>query len=657
MRHDERLPWERWEDNEQPSANPSRDSAAPTEPQPRLRARPERLSIGVVVDSVPPPRSTPRRRVLIATCAGLLIVVVLGAVIAAAHAIGGARPNGARSSGTLPNGTAANVTPGSGPAAPALHLPPGIPSYFSFGVMNPPGDTTLLNDMRARNGTAWDFRYQYLAGGVNTGQGWETWNSPTGAFATFYMRESATNHYIPTFVYYEMLQSNGSCASCAEPDKDLSNLNNPTVMSAYFANWRLLMREIGDFGRPVLVIVEPDLWGFMQRAAFAKGNTPTALPASVASAGDPDTGAFPNTAQGYAWALLHIRDLYAPNVVLALHMSCWSTGPDLGSNTDPSLDVAGTAKLTSQFLLSAGLRGNPAGVSAWDLLSSDVADRDSGQGSAWWDRTNQQFPNFSRYLSFISDLTQSTGKSVMMWQVPEGNQYFDTENNSTHHTQDNRAEYILGHIADFARAGIIGVLFGPGNGGTSIDDAAHDGITNTTPISDFQCDSCNTHASSYPDDDGGYLRLAVGAYYRHGPLILANPGAWTPAGLPGASATVTPPPQGTCAGPPVASAGSTMATPNPVHPGQQVTFSTIVTVSCNTTALIDIEVYGRNIRLMQVVKDNVRFTVGQPQTVTISGVIPAHAPLGPYIIKVGIFSSGWGAQYGWNDTAGSLVIQ
>ena len=48
-----------------------------------------------------------------------------------------------------------------------------------------------------------------------------------------------------------------------------------------------------------------------------------------------------------------------------------------------------------------------------------------------------------------------------MWQVPVGNQYYDTENNSAGHTQDNKAQYILGHIADFANAGIIGVLFGP----------------------------------------------------------------------------------------------------------------------------------------------------------------------------------------------------
>jgi hypothetical protein len=340
-----------------------------------------------------------------------------------------------------------------------------------------------------------------------------------------------------------------------------------------------------------------------------------------------------------------------------LHVSFWSAGTDIGSSTDANLDVGGTAQLTTQFLLSAGLKGSPAGISTWDLLSSDVADRDSGQGAPWWDPTNTLFPNFARYLSFIGDITRATGKKVVMWQVPEGNQYFATENNTTHHTQDNRAAYILGHVADFARAGVIGVLFGPGNGGTSIDDAAHDGVTNPAPISGFQCNACDTHISAYPDDDGGYLRLFVGAYYRHGPLLLADPGAWTPASAPEASATATPGPQGACSSSPVVSIGGTSATPNPVRPGQQVTFSTYVTVNCNATLLVYIEVSNPGVRVTQVVRDNVSFSAGQARQVTISGVMPAGTKLGTYQVKVGVFRAGWGAEYAWDNAAATIVVQ
>ncbi len=535
-------------------------------------------------------------------------------------------------------------------------LPSGIPAHFSFGLMSAPGDVHLMNDMRSRNGTAWDFRYQYLAGGVNTGKGWETWSSSAAGFATAYLTESTANHYIPVFVYYEMRQSQGACDACTQAQYDLSNLNSPTVMRAYYANWRLLMQKIAAFGRPVLVIVEPDLWSFMEQSVIALGNVASAVPASVASSGDPDAAGFPNNGQGFAWTLLHIRDRYAPNAVLALHVSNWATGNDINSSTDPVLDVSRIEHRTAQFLKGAGLTGNPPNVSSWDILSDDIADHDSGQGIAWWDRTNQSYPNFTRYLTFASALTQDMRRNLLLWQVPEGNQYFDTENNTAHHTQDNRAEYILGHVADFARAGIVGVLFGPGNFGTSVDDAAHDGVTNPAPITSFECNRCNNHVSIYADDDGGYLRLFVGAYYRHGPLKLTDLGAWTPAPTPDAGATVPPPPAGACTGAPRAAIGQISATPNPVAPGHVVTFAITITMSCNTTVLVDIEANSASARIFQVTQDNVAFKQNQPRTITVRATVPVGTAPGTYLVRVGVFQVGWGPLYSWDDGAMSLQV-
>lgn len=598
-----------------------------------------------------------RRTLLFASGAVLAVALLLTTVLAISNILGSPLPAGHRATAeaTLKAGTSPTSATGYGQLA--IALPPGIPNHFSFGVMNAPGDTALLDDMRNHNGTAWDFRYQYLSGGVNTGTGWETWNSPAGQFANSYLRESADHHYTPALVYYEMLQSHGTCDRCPEADRDTSNLANSAVMSAYFANWRLLMQHVGAYGRPVLIVVEPDLWGFMQRAVFAKGDSPTDVPASVASSGDPDAASFPNTAQGYAWALLHIRDRYAPNAVLALHMSPWASAEDIASSTDSTLDVRQNAQDIAQFLIAAGLTGTPAGVSTWDLLSNDVSDHDSGQGSAWWDRTNHAFPNFTRYLAFISAVTARTGKRVIIWQVPEGNQYFDTENNTNHHTQDNRAEYILGHVADFARAGIVGVLFGPGNGGTTIDDAARDGVTNPAAISAFQCDHCNNHISVYPDDDGGYLRLFVGAYYAHGPLQLANPGAWTPATPPNVGATATPIPAGACIGQPTGMVGTTTVSPNPAYAGQSVTFSTTIAMSCDTKVLVYFEVSYPGKRVFFATVDNVSFTHGLAKLVKATAVVPAGTLPGNYEVKVGIFAAGWGPQYVWDNGAANLQIK
>lgn len=406
-----------------------------------------------------------------------------------------------------------------GPVPPGTGgVPVGFPLYFSFGVMSQAGSASVLDDMRSRNGAAFGFRYQYLTGGVNTGRGWETWQQPTGQFVTSYMQESDQHNYLPAFVYYEICLTNGphpgSYCGGQNIDQDTGNLASATAMNAYYANWVLMLQKIGTFGKQVLVVVEPDLWGFLQNASNGTDNAAN-IPASVNSSGYPDAAGFPDTAQGFTWALLHMRDKYARNAILALHASTRAAGADIATSTSASLDVAGISQREANFLNSAGLYGSPAGVSSWDLLSSDVADFDSAQpgGHSWWDRYNQTFPNFSRYLNFIGLLSQNTHRRVVMWQVPMDNQYFDTMNNTSGHYQDNRAEYILGNVSSFAAAGVIAVLFGPGNGGTINIDAMHDGITNPAPVSSYECNFCNTHTSS--DDDGGYLRVFVGQYMQN----------------------------------------------------------------------------------------------------------------------------------------------
>jgi hypothetical protein len=424
---------------------------------------------------------------------------------------------------TPTNGTTSSYNSGASPGpVPTGNgpIPAAFPRYFSFGVMSPPATASALDGMRSNNGAAFTFRYQYLTGGANTGRGWETWQQPTGQFATYYMQESDQHSYMPTFVYYELCLTNGPHPSdyCGghNVDQDTGNLSSPSAMNAYFGNWVLMLQEIRAYGKPVLVIVEPDLWGFLQNATNGTDNA-ASVPASVSSSGFADAAGFPNNAQGFAWALLHMRDKYAPNAILTLHASTWASGNDIATSTDAGLDVAGMARQEATFLKSAGLVGNPPGVSTWDLISSDVADFDSAQpnGRSWWDRYNRTFPNFARYLTFIGDISQQTHRRVVMWQVPMGNQYFDTMNNTPGHYQDNRAEYILGNVPSFATAGVIAVLFGPGNGGTMNIDAMHDGVTNPAPIVSYECNLCNSHVSSYPDDDGGFLRIFVGMYMQH----------------------------------------------------------------------------------------------------------------------------------------------
>ena len=182
-------------------------------------------------------------------------------------------------------------------------------------------------------------------------------------------------------------------------------------------------------------------------------------------------------------------------------------------------------------------------MSTYDLLFNDVADRDAGyykyvlnNPRVWWDRLNVTFPNFHRWESYVSAASQAAGRPLMIWQIPEGNQYFATVNNSTGHYQDNRAEYFFSHLGELQQSGIIGLLFGAGNGGSTVHwDGQGDGITNPASICNSDGVSsgtiCNNHTSTYADDDGGYIRMQAAAYYTNPP---GNPTATpTPARTPG----------------------------------------------------------------------------------------------------------------------------
>ena len=401
--------------------------------------------------------------------------------------------------------------------APALALPQ---DRLHFGLANNPGDLGWMTG----SGVPWRYRYVYLAGGVNTPNPWQSWNSPTGGYATNYMNGSGANAYVPVFTYYELLQSTPSTGA-NESDRDFSNLNNAGTMAAYYANFKLLMQLAGTYGKTVVVHVEPDLWGYLEQRA-GSGDAST-LTASVAGSGFAESAGLPNTAQGYAWTLLKLRDMYAPNVLLAIHASAWASGVDIATNTDATVNAASVADATAAFLSSAGITTNPYG-STWDLVFNDLDDHDAGWWEAqgadnassthWWDPTNTKFPNFSRYLSWVAELRAKTARPQIAWQVPVGNQYYLTMNNTCGHYQDNVAAYFINNSSSLYNAGLIAVLFGAGNAcQTTNTDAQSDGVTNNggTATSDAlgSCSACNTHTSSYSDDDGGFLRVFVGQYY------------------------------------------------------------------------------------------------------------------------------------------------
>jgi hypothetical protein len=425
--------------------------------------------------------------------------------------------------------------------APGSAVQRGIPRHFAIGVSAQP-DTTGLYGWMPKTRIPFDYAYQYLAAGVNTGQGWQTWNDKA-TFPLLYARGAHKHGYIPVFPYYMLLQSHGPCDNCGEAQRDLANLNSHTVMASYYRDFAKLMQRLGPgthdgvkgFGRRAIVHMEPDLGGYAEQAALSDqqcygfctghGNDPSKVKASVSSSGVHDVAGYPNTWRGFNLALLHLRDVYAPNVLLAYHVSNWATLFDVGGDTAGN-EPGALGRTAGEFAARSGVSSAPNGTSTYDLVFNDVSDRDAGYyqhvvgRDVWWDRLNKTTPNFHRWERYVAAVHARTKRPVFVWQIPLGNQHFRSENDTDGHYQDNRAEYFFHHVKELRGVGIVALLFGAGNPGSTTNvDTKRDGVTNPSPTCNTDGTSgkpiCASHRSSVSDDDGGYLRMAARAYYRH----------------------------------------------------------------------------------------------------------------------------------------------
>ena len=356
--------------------------------------------------------------------------------------------------------------------------------------------------------TRFGFRYQYLAGGVNTGKGWATWNE-NGSFVTRYIQESVARKMIPVFPYYMLLQSNPTGGD--EAKTDLAHVNSVTVMRAYYADLKLFFqRAHAATSKPVVLHVEPDFWGYAEQAS--KNDSAATVPAAVASTGLSELAGLPNTVAGFAQAIVVLRDKLAPNVILAYHMSGWGTMHDIVYEKPSDAVVRAYATRSAKFEQSLGAR--------FDISFEDFSDRDAGfyqvvQGNS---KTWFKSGDFHRHMLYAKTFVRLAKLRMVAWQIPYGNTIMRAENNTWNHYQDNRVQWLLGksgraHLRAYAKAGVVAFLFGRGaDGPTCACDAAKDGVTNPAPING------NTQRSYSADDGGGYFRKQAKAYYKRGAL-------------------------------------------------------------------------------------------------------------------------------------------
>jgi len=471
----------------------------------------------------------------------LSVAAAVAATVAGTAGAGHAAPNAKTTSTTSTTTTSST----SSTTTTTSSVGSATPSHFAVGVMAN-ADSKGIDGWMPRAGVPFDYAYRYIGGGLNTGgtRNWTEW-ATNATFPINYATDAAARGYTPVLSYYTLNAAIGPCSACNETQTDLSNLNSPTVMALFYADFAKLMQRLGTgtydgvtgFGGKAVVHVEPDLSGHAEMAVLnpgancygfctGVGNDPALLKASVASSGYADAASYPNTYRGFNETLLHLRDLYAPNVQLALHVSNWATGFDLNSATT-ALDATALGQQAGQFAALSGAAPIADGVSTYDMLFNDVSNKDAAYYTyvlhkpRFWDQNNVLFPNFHQWEAYVKAATTVAGKKAIVWQVPIGNQLYLAENNTPGHYQDNRVQYIFGHISELAANGIVGALFGSTlSDATTYWDQHADGVTNPAPVcnSDGWSDGrvvCTSISSPVADDDGGYLRVSVQQYYAH----------------------------------------------------------------------------------------------------------------------------------------------
>lgn len=318
--------------------------------------------------------------------------------------------------------------PGSGPAA-AVASRLGRAHTFLLGVGNDLDGHPATAAKAYAQPVALDLHYVYLTGLDGRG-GWTEWN-PDGSFIDTVLTEDSARCMVSMFTLYSMAE---------EGEDDPAVLSDDDYMAAYWSGFDLLVERLSASEGPVIVHLEPDFWGFMQ-----KRSAPSEIPAQV-TAHQPGCADLPDDLTGLGRCMVRRLQESVPEVVVGLHASSWS----------------GSAEETAAYLGAVG------GAEA-DLIVVETLDRDAGcfeaarvphcqrdDGPWYWDDAA-----FAAHLSWAEALHAASGKPLLWWQMPLGVPRSRSGGKSGAY-RDNRVRYVLENPEAFVEAGGLGVVFGKG---------------------------------------------------------------------------------------------------------------------------------------------------------------------------------------------------
>jgi len=345
-------------------------------------------------------------------------------------------------SGTAGGGTGGGTGGGGGTttgtsSAAKLAAKLGKPNRLLVGLGGQGNNNAISGIMsQALKPDIWD---EYL---VSAGSGdWTTWNSPAGAYVGIVASAADSVGAVPMFTLYQMA-TNG--------DGNLGSLTNSAFMTRYWSNVRLMYQQIANYGKPALVNLEPDFWGYAEQKS---GGKPSAVSALVTI--NSDCAGLTNDVAGVAGCLVKMARQYAPKAYVGFPPSDW------GAN--------GNVPAVVSFMQALGAQNA-------DFIVAETLDRDAGcfekspqpaecvrTGAIWyWDATNQKSPTFKEHFANVNLYhTGLNNLPVIWWQTPMGVPS-GTPGGSDYHYRDNREQYFLTHPTELTAVGGLGVVFSAG---------------------------------------------------------------------------------------------------------------------------------------------------------------------------------------------------
>jgi hypothetical protein len=262
-----------------------------------------------------------------------------------------------------------------------------------------------------------------------------------GAYVTTHAHDADVLGAVPMYTLYQMADWGD------DGPTELNALNTTSFMKMYWRSARLMFGLLGSYGKPALVNLEPDFWGYCQTYFKMTGKSPTEIPAYVQDETDnPDCTSLPNNLTGMALCLVQLRNKYATNALLGFAPSLWGN----------------TAQATADFMNAV------IDHTKYDFVIVQTLDRDAGclesgvdcsrAGSGWyWSDSD-----YTNAFNSATTLHTVIGLPLLWWQTPLGVAK-STSGGTTKHYRDNRVLTFFSSPSRLVQAGAFGMVFGAGD--------------------------------------------------------------------------------------------------------------------------------------------------------------------------------------------------